>query len=67
MRRLQETLRNRLEERSVGLGSITGTEVFEGLRDVSMVKRPAKRPRKPRDSARDNRSVVAVRQGFSNR
>jgi hypothetical protein len=41
--------------------------VFEGLRDVSMIKRPAKRPRKPRDNKRENKSVAAVRQGFSNR
>ena len=51
----------------MGPGSVTEGEVFEGLRDVSMAKRPAKRPRKPRDNKRENKSVVAVRQGFSNR
>jgi hypothetical protein len=67
VRKLQATLKNRLEERTVGAGSVTERDVFEGLRDVSMIKRPAKRPRKPKDNKRENKSVVAVRQGFSNR
>jgi len=67
VRKLQATLKNRLEERTVGAGSVTEGDVFEGLRDVSMIKRPAKRPRKPKDNKRENKSVVAVRQGFSNR